>query len=356
MLMGKIRTLLLLCILIISTQLFAQITATWVPQPVLQFGPVPSPMDTSKFGLHLGTLTINVQGNQLFDPNIIHLDFTSALTVTGPMTWHNDAAGNPVYSVQESGFRLVAVSTNRGVTEVVNIDQTDGSSRIRTEGGNLNTSSLVVQLYILSYQDWIRYKPGAFYEITSGSMISFGVGVAENGSTYDNRGYRISVNGASPTATTSFFAPGNSLSTPVPYGTPDTQIQYLFNIIDEQNFSIANAYGSNKSRVARTRLEPSNTIATKPYTFQIIFRNQSNSRYFSLQLEGHPTSRTIPYVLEFNSQRVYGGEALTWIVQGNIAHIKDIFVTQINSLEAENAVSGIYRDTISVEIIPPDTI
>lgn len=354
--MGKNKTILLIILVLLHSTLFAQITATWVPKQVLQFGPAPSPMDTNKFALHLGTLTINAPRSQLFDPNILHYNFTSAFTFTGPMSWHNDSAGNPVYSDQPSDFRLVAVSTNKNSVEVRNLDQTDGSSRLRFEGGNLNTSSLVVELYILGYQDWIRYKPGALYTLTNGSMVGFGIGVAENGSTYDNRGYAISVNGNSPSTTTPFFAPGNSLSSPVPYGPPVSQVQYLFNITDEQDFNISDAFGSSKAPIARTKLTLNNANSSLDYTFQFIFRNRTLSRFFALQLEGQPQARSIGYALEFNAQRVYGNEPIEWTVRGNTMHVQDILVTQINRFEAENALSGTYRDTITVEIIPPDTI
>lgn len=187
-------------------------------------------------------------------------------------------------------------------------------------------------------------------------MVSFGVGVAENGSTYDNRGYRISVNGEPTNFATPFFAPGNSLGTPIPYGTPNTQVKYHFTIVDEQNFTIQNVYGSKKATIARTQLDLMDSNTDKPYTFQLIFRNLSDSHNFNLYLEGKTYLRSIPYILEFNGDRVYGNEATTWTVQGNKTHIKDIFVTQINEIDADNAVAGVYRDTISVEIIPPDTI
>lgn len=352
--MRKTLTLLVLCIVALNTSLYAQVTATWAPADTIQFGPAPSPMDTNKFAAHIGTLTFNVQGNQFFDPNILHINFESAFTFEGPMSWYNDSSGNPVYNDQPSNFRLVAVSILKGIPEVKNLDQTDGASPIRSETGNLSTEELIVDLYLLGYQDWIRYQPRALYKMTSGSLLTFRVGVADIGSGYDNSGYQISVDGLM--GDVQFIKPGNSLSNPVPFGTPNNQAEYQFLINNQQNFNISDAYGSKKAEIANLALTLSNSDPNTSYTFQIIFRDHALSQDFRLLLDDPTLFREIPYVLEFNNVQVKGNDAIDWSVMGNKLHTKEVLVTSINSIIAENAVAGLYKDTITVEIIPPDTI
>ncbi|MXI87405.1 hypothetical protein [Sphaerochaeta halotolerans] len=348
--------LLILCGCAMSYLLFAQVTATWNPADTLQFGPAPSPMDTNKFAVHIGTLTFTVQGNQLFDPNILHIDFDSGFTFYGPMSWSNDNSGNPVYSDQSSNFHLVAVSILKGIPEVKNLDQGDGASPIRSDSGNFNTRELVVDLYILGYQDWIRYQPGALYTLTQGSLNTFRVGVAANGSGYDNSGYQIPVEGFGM-GDVQFLKPGNSFTNPVPYGPPNNQVEYLFSIIiNQQNFTISDAYYPDKAEVASLALTLNNSESSLPYTFQIVFTNQTKSQNFSLHLDDPTLLKVIPYVLEFNNQHVYGNQAINWSVSGDQQHVEKVFVTSIDSVTAENAVAGSYTDTITVEIIPPDTI
>jgi hypothetical protein len=357
--MGKIRTLLLVFLSAISFQLSAQITATWVPKDSLYFEQGFSPLNTNKLVAHMGTLTIKPVGNQLFDPNILNVNLSTSFQFTGPITWSNDwQTGLPVYVNQATYFTLYAVSTVKGVTQANPLWQSDGSQPLRTENGNLNVSTFTAEFYLVSDQDWWRYKSGAQYTLTSGTFGGFQVAVANSGSGYwPGNETLVPVNNNDPQVTTPLLSSGTSAPPqPVPFGQPSAPVSYLLSIYDNQSFTISQAYGSNVARVARAQLVITNAAADTTYGVHVVFSNRSNSPHFSLHLDGLSNLYAIPYTLRFNGQDVTGGSPIGWTGLGEGIFTKDIQVTRVDSFKAEMAPAGIYSDTITVNITPIDTI
>lgn len=357
--MGKIRTLLFICLLLLSAHLSAQITATWVPKDVLYFEQGFSPLNSNKLVAHMGTLTITTGGNQLFDPNILSINLSTSFQFTGPITWSNDwQTGLPIYTNQATYFTLYAVSTVKGVTQVNPLYQSDGSQPLRTENGNLNLAVFIAELYLVSDQDWRRFQPGAQYTLTSGTFGGFQVAVADNGGGYwPGNDTLIPVNNSSPTDTTPILSSGTSAPPqPVPYGEPISQVTYTLSILDEQSFTITGAYGTSIAKVARAQLSVANALTSKTYGVNVVFTNQYNSPSFSLHLDGITNQYAIPYTLRFNSQDVLGGSPISWTGLNNGTFTRDIEATRVDSFKAEMAPAGLYSDTITVNITPIDTI
>lgn len=357
--MRKFRILFTILILIMISSLSAQMTATWLPKDFLYFEKGFSPLNTNKLVAHMGTLTIQTGGSQLFDPNILNINLSTSFQFTGPITWSNHyQTGLPIYENQATYFTLYAVSTVKGVTQANPLWQSDGSQPLRNQSGNLNVATFTAEFYLVSDQDWWHYQPGGQYTLTSGTFGGFQVAVANSGGGYwPGNGTLVSVNNNSPTATTPILISGSSAPPqPVPYGEPTTPVSYLLSIIDEQSFSITQAYGSNIARVARAQLTIANAVPNTNYGVHVIFSNQYNNTAFKLHLDGILNSYFIPYTLRFNNQNVVAGSAISWTGLSGGTFTKDIEVTQVDSFKAEMAPAGIYSDTITVNITPIDTI
>lgn len=357
--MGKFRTLFVACLVAISFHVPAQITATWVPKSSLYFEQGFSPLNTNKLVAHMGTLTIKPEGNQLFDPNILNVNLSTSFQFTGPITWSNDwQTGLPIYENQATFFTLYAVSTVKGVTQANPLYQGDGSQPLRTENGNLNVSLFTAEFYLVSDQDWWRYKPGGQYALTSGTFGGFQVAVANSGSGYwPGNETLVPVNNNDPHVTTPLLSSGTSAPPqPVPFGQPTNTVSYLLSIVDNQSFSITQAYGTQIARVARAQLTIANSVPNASYGVQVVFSNRSNSPHFSLHLDGLSSLYSIPYTLRFNGKDVVGGSPIGWTGLLEGTHTKDIQVTKVDGIKADMAPAGIYSDTITINITPIDTI
>lgn len=353
--MRKVCTSILLLVLALSFQLPAEVTATWIPNSTLYFQKGFAPLNTNRLVAHLGTLTFTTTDNQLFDPNVLSLGVSVSFAFYGPLTWHNDGQGNPVYVDQETYFSLWAYSTVKGVTEARALNEMDGSSPLRTEKGNLSVQTFIAELYLVSDQEWFRYKPNGLYVMTKGSLGAFRVGAAKNGSGYwDGNGMMVSVNGNDPLAVTNLLPSGSSTpSTPVPFGEPDVSPSYTLSIIDAHDFSVDKAYGAASIPIATAQLAITQGSSNKTYGVRVAF---SSNNGFALQLGGVPNQYTIPYSLRFLNQTVVPTSQITWSNLPPGIHTKPIEVTGINSNKAEFAPAGYYSDTITIAITPIDSI
>lgn len=344
-------------LLLLGSSAFA-ITATYMAQSPLVFERGTPPLNTNKLVAHVGTIVISTDGNQLFHPNLVNINLSTSFGFSGPITWSNNwQTGEPEYTVMETYFTLYAVSTARGVTQVNPLWESDGSQPLRTEGGNINVRTLEVKIYLVSDQDYFRYQYGASYPLTTGSMEGFSLGVANNGSGYyDGNITPISVNNNPAGTTTPMLSGGSTTPNPLPYGPPILQPVYALSIIDENRFTITDAYGGLSTRIARANLHLSNAQANGQYGIDVVFSNKAKSPQFTLHLDGNPNLYSIPYFLLFNGQEVEGGKPIRWSNLVPNANYKDISITKVNALRAEMAPAGDYFDTITVTITPIDTL
>jgi len=184
------------------------------------------------------------------------------------------------------------------------------------------------------------------------------VAVANNGGGYwPGNGTLVPVNNNDPTTTTPFLSSGTSAPPqPVPFGQPTNTVSYLLSILDNESFSITQAYGTQIARVARAQLTIANAAPNTSYGVQVVFNNRYNNPHFSLHLDGLSNLYSIPYTLRFNGQDVVGGSPIGWsgLLEGT--HTKDIQVTKVDSIKADMAPAGIYSDTITITITPIDTV
>ena len=272
-------SLILALLLLFGSSLHAAITAQYQPQSPLVFERGTAPLNTNKLVAHIGTIIISTDGNQIFHPNLVKINLSTSFGFTGPITWSNNwQTGEPEYTVMETYFTLYAVSTAKGVTQVNPLWEGDGTQPLRTEEGNINVRDLEVKLYLVSDQDYFRYQYGASYPLTSGTMEGFSLEVANTGSGYyEGNNTPISVNNEPAGTTTPMLSEGTTTPSPLPYGPPNLQPVYALSIIDENRFTITNAYGGLSTTIAKANLHLSNAQATGHYGIDVVFSNKAKA-------------------------------------------------------------------------------
>lgn len=85
-------------------------------------------------------------------------------------------------------------------------------------------------------------------------------------------------------------------------------MSYLLSILDETNFSIENAYGAEKTKIAGAQLTLQNAESGKPYGVEVTFSNSVGNQLFSLHLDGHRTLLPFPTgfsLVEYQSPVVF---------------------------------------------------
>lgn len=354
--MKYLRIVVLLLLFPLSLQ--GAITATYDPAPVLFFEPSISPLPANRMVARLGTLTIDTGGDPLFDPNLLTVNMSYEFSFTGPMAWSNHwDTGLPLYTEEASFFSLWAVSTVKGKKEANILFHEDNSHPIVNTNGNVNTNPFIVDFYVVSHHELTKYKPGGDYRLTGGTLGNFQIGVANQGSGYQNGGVNIPVNGSPPNSTTPILTPGTNPENPIIYGDPPEQPTALLTIKEQSAISLSQAIGGSTAKVAAAEIHMLNGQAGTQYAVDVVFTNLANTNPFRLVLQnGGSGFPTIPYALRFNNSAVVPGQAIRWQGLTNTPQSKDILVTGVAALAAQQALAGYYEDTIVVTIIPVDTI
>ncbi|MDY0304722.1 MAG: hypothetical protein RBQ65_08815 [Sphaerochaeta sp.] len=338
-----------LLLLLLPLTVGAAITATYEPNPNFHFEKSFAPLITGRLVAHIGTLTFNTNGENFFDPNIIHVNLSTQFGFTGPIVWPNS---NP--KIEETFFHLYAVSTIKNKTQANPIWQGDGASPIRTDNGNLNVNVLVVQLYLVSDQPWSVYSLNSAYSLTTGTLGNFSVAVANQGGGYDQGGMDISLNGNPPGTSAPILPPGTSPTNPtIVYGDPPPQVNYDFSIINTQAINLLDGVGALKTKVADARIIVTNGQANTEYGVNVIFTNLANTNPFRLTMQDVNNPPSIPYSLYFNNKMVIPGGDNEWTgLENGVQETLVIQVTEISADDANQALAGYYQDTIVVNILP----
>ena len=364
-------TLLMVCL----GTLFAEVQVTYEPVSRLKFEKGPYPFDASHFVLQIGTLTFTSTDNSLFDPTLFALDTPIHFGFTGPVTWY-EQNGQPVYVQQETLFRMASVSTIKGQTGWNYMHSGDFQHGLADwYNGNINANPFVAKIYLVSDQPSSIYPDyasdpsnhGEYYTQTTGSFGGFNVVVAENNSGHYNgyeyvpvNGQEVPEDGTPPSAEIPFLEGGGNTPPPIIYENPDNplpNVGYLLSILNETGFSIQNAYGTDKTKIAEAQLTLQNAESGKTYGVEVTFSNSVGSQTFSLHLDGQRTLFVIPYLLLFGGEPVTGSVPLDWVNLSSTApNIRSIEVSGINQDRADMAPAGLYQDTITISITPKDTL
>ncbi|MPM52553.1 hypothetical protein SDC9_99313 [bioreactor metagenome] len=363
--MGKVQKLLLLVLLAcFAAPLPAQINVAYIPANPLVFEIGASPLfpDRNMIAL-LGTMTFSsIKNTALFDPAFMEVStVSSGVSFSGDRFSHFQD-GQAEYQAGSFSFRIVAVaSLVGGVVTKKDITSSPGTPMLTQSSGNQLDKILDIKLYLVSWESHMDQKArlGSSYQLTSNNLGTFNIASAKSGSGFYNGFNYASVNDQIVPSNGSAPYPGQMFSyapiSSIPYGTlqkPDFQLS----ILDENSFTITDAYGGLSTRIARAKIFLSNASPNQSYGIDITYTNRANSTNFSLHLDNNQNLYAIPYTLIFNGREVEGGKPIRWSNLVPNANYKDISITKVNALRAEMAPAGDYFDTITVTITPIDTL
>nr|WP_321304634.1 hypothetical protein [uncultured Sphaerochaeta sp.] len=330
-----------------------------------QIGTTPLFPDGNLIAL-LGTMTFNTNGAPLFDPAFMIVSpVTNGISFSGDRYSYTDSSGQKHYNNNSSfGFRIVAV-TNLTSGGFLKQDITSASGTPMVPGASGNQASKIssIQLYLVSWETNMENKvrSGSNYTLTSNNLETFNIATADKGSGF-YQGYTYAkINNQAVPSNGNAPIPGQSFRespiVDIPFGEVNEDPILTLSIQAETTFSIQNAYGTDKTKIAEAQLTLQNAESGKTYGVEVTFSNSVGSQTFSLHLDGQRTLFAIPYLLLFGGEPVTGSVPLDWVnLSSSAPNIRSIEVSGINQDRADMAPAGLYQDTITISITPKDTL
>lgn len=306
----------------------------------------------------------------------IELDYSdNPVTLKSPaVLYTNDVGSLRCEGLRNGGgtnnfqFYLTAVTYLNNSSSASYRNQMTQKFVLLTNGDTINNvSNLKVEFYLVSWELSSAFVPGQNYTLYQGTIGTFNVADSSENNIWNDTDYilldgqTMDPNTNEPTTTNPIVGSGPSTTLPntVPYVNDDHPLQvlqYLLSIINEQAINLPDAYGTNKTNVAKARIDLINATTGTNYKVDIKF--ESSSVYlgkFHLHLDGDLNQYGIPYYLFFRQDVVVPGANIRWAQILNHPE-RTIKVTGIIQDDAEKAPAGTYRDTITVTITPVDTI
>jgi hypothetical protein len=332
---------------------------------VFQIGSSPLFPDGNLIAL-LGTMTFQTNGSPLFDPTFMVVSpITNGISFSGDRYSYTDSSGQKHYDSNRSfGFRIVAVTNLAdGGFLKQDITSTPGTPMIPGASGNQVSKISSIQLYLVSWETAMENKvrSGSSYTLTSNNLGTFNIATADKGSgfyqgyTYASiEGQVIPSNGSAPLPGQSFR---ESPIVDIPFGEVIGNPILTLTIVEEPGFSIQDAYGTDKTKIAEAQLTLQNAESGKLYGVEVLFSDSEGSQSFSLHLDGQRSLFAIPYHLLFGGEPVTGSVSVDWTgLSSSVPNLRSIEVTGIDQIRADMAPAGLYKDTITITITPKDTL
>ncbi len=152
-------------------------------------------------------------------------------------------------------------------------------------------------------------------------------------------------------------SPTSTLPSTLPYVDDDNpyhEFQYILSIIEQQSILLSDAYGTNRTKIAKARIDLVNATPLTNYKVDIKFSSPSVKQdKFYLHLDGDLSLYGISYNLFFKGDIVPPGSNIRWEeILDNAEEL--IEMTSVEKSIAELAPSGTYKDTITVSITAVD--
>ena len=356
------------------------ITATYEQEPYLMFkeGGDGDPYQPTELVGLLGTMTVSFDSPPVTikQPSLVNSTTSTSFWFRGLFDW-NPTNANTGWEMETTEFYWdTALFVNGSLWEKRRQSETGGFAKLTSNGATIpNVSSFVVKIYLRAHHTSDKYKPGAEFALTSGSIGTFNFAVATPGYNINSIQDYVSINGqvvppltipldpgkpsVPPSNPIPIIGSGGSTTTlpSVPYVDdehPLQVLQYLLSIIEERTINLPDAYGTNKTKVAKAKIDLINATTGTNYKVDIKF--ESFSVYqgkFHLHLDGDLNLYGIPYYLYFKQDIVVPGENIRWNQILNHPE-KVIKVTGVIQDDAERAPAGTYKDTITVTITAVD--
>ena len=385
-----------------TSYVFGTVTAEYTVESSIRFEVSPSPFNhPTILAAKLGTFKITSTTGKIYSPSFVNISSSRGhISVTGMMK--SDANGQ--YKLGSNSFQIISVAYPLGRTgaPVLNVFY-DAYEPIISDGPDIiEQDPFEVELFLVNTNSTnpnnaSEYRQASFFKLDSPFFLPVDfspyctVGVADSASTnvgtYASTGTVIESTGsfvgpnpnqAGPTDTivlapTAYSDPNNPNAPPssgIYYGdNPDPEPDppdYQFTIINETTINLSQAYESS-AKVADAQMTIIDGIQGETYEAYISFASNSvDSEGFNLRLTDNQNLYKIPYNLIFNNESVVpvvlgvtptSNQIIPWEgIHYQNATVLPIYVTGIDQSTAEQAPAGTYSDTITVTIIPVDTL
>lgn len=372
----RIRSIPILLLLLCIQSLLADppnptTTSIYVQQPTLQFQyGAPSAIaayassagiQNTHFVAHLGTLTITTEGNNLKDPNLYAINMDTNISISGYVNYDGQ------YVLAETPVEVWAITQVGGVFKSV-VQLQNGSTNLAPNAGNIlnNQSSMISYIILINTTKGYGYFiPGMVYTITnSNGLGSFTVSVDPQGGGSSSVPVPIVVDGqVLPEAP--IINVGGDVTPDIPFEGDDDDYpfthEFLFSIVSNvDSFDLYDAIGGRKAAIATAQLQVSYGVPNKEYRVQIAFTSSAPGELFEMHLNGDPSQYPLPYYLYLDGEYMPKNVFALWdgifAPTGNTMVQRPITVVVQEGTLLDGAPQGAYSDTVTVLIIPLDTL
>jgi len=330
------------------------------PSVLLGFSSADTKVQNSHFTALLGTLTVSSDG-QLFDPALVEMEITTNLTIEGYVRPNSLSIQYntqiPVY------IRAVSVAKNKVIKSAIIVGN---SLTLGKNPGNVlgGTDNLYVYLILVNEPTIANYfVPGTTYRLTDSSNVgTFELVATDSGGNTAPVDIPISVNGNSPADEAPFIGSGAGDNPDIPYE-GDFEFTHRFDfciLSNPTSFILGDALAGLRPTIATLQLQVVNAQVNEEYGVQIAFSSKDPSG-FKLHLDGELSQHAIPYRLFLENEEIFNNQLTIW---RNLYTQSSMFATAqkdvsvlISAIDSvDSAPEGIYQDTVTVIIIPLDTL
>ena len=329
------------------------------PSILQQYGTATTIQNTH-FTALLGILTITTDGKNLKDPSLYSISFDTSITITGYVY------ENGQYVLASVPVQVWAVTiVGNSVKSVVQLQT--GTTNLAPNTGNFlpGENTMTSYIVLINTNKGLGYFiPGIVYSLNTG-LGSFGVSVDPQGGGNTSTPVPIIVDGQE-TITAPIVAVGEDTTPDIPFegegdGYPFTH-EFDFTILNNiESFDLYNAIEGRKATIAAAQLKVSLGDPSKQYGVQIAFTSNAPGSDFEMHLNGDPSQYALPYYLYLNGEYMQKNVFTLWdgiyvLSTGSITLERPITVAVKEGTELAGAPEGSYSDTVTVVIIPLDTL
>lgn len=351
----------------------SNITSTYYPEPYLQFqyGP-PSVLQNfsssstllypDDFIAMLGRVVIETDGNTLFDPSLIQMNISLDLTIEG--YGRDPTSGMFVFAEVPVELRAISVVGGSVISSVI----VEGTTiNLAPNPGNVlkGTSSMITYLVLVNTsQGYDYFIPGTYYTLTDDSVIgNFGIAAEESGN-QDPIDIPVSLEGSDPEDTAPFLPQTVDPTPDIPFegeGYPFEHAFILSILSNPAYFDLAQAMiTGNRIEIATVSLQVIDALPDHEYGVEIAF-SSSDPLGFSVHLNGDLSEHGIPYRLYLGDSEIQNKQFTVWrnlFTNGTTIGEaqKSITVSVDPGTAIDEAPEGTYHDTVTVVVIPLDTL
>lgn len=345
--------------LLFLCSLSATVTATYTTYPLhfqtftnyhnVTCGGIGTNHYPDKMAVHLGRYVINTGSDTVRNLKLT-TNNSSQIYFEGHTNWNPNR-------IDRVGFRVVTILHYNSQTTAGHIDWGGGINPINPINTPM-TGQIIVDFLLVSYNEATVFIPNETYTHVSGSIGVFDVSFSTSESDFNSAPYTPMVDpGGDPIPTQPYLDGGTIVpEEDVPYGDPPDNVVLTFTILNEQSFELHKAYSGLSTEVATAQITLTKVPPNKTYGVILTFTNATNTAPFRMRLqESMPNPPTIEYRLRFNNQVLDPGDSAAWENLTNGTFTKNIEVTGINPTVGQACLSGSYRDTVYVTIVPIDS-